>query len=199
MLGFGKKKVSRIEIVRGDIVTEATDVIVNAAKASLLGGGGVDGAIHRAGGPAILDECRRLRERRFPNGLPVGHAVATTAGKLPARWVVHTVGPRYPAHVHFHADVYAEVAHRSQEAALLRSCYTRSLAVADKLGARSVAFPLISAGAYGWPARGAIAQALTALSSARTKNVELARLVIYDGAQYRYALVALARLEGWTS
>ncbi|MCJ1672981.1 MULTISPECIES: O-acetyl-ADP-ribose deacetylase [unclassified Rathayibacter] len=123
--------------VRGDITREQVDVIVNAANSTLLGGGGVDGAIHRAGGPEILEECRRLRAGELRDGLPAGSAVATTAGRLPARWVVHTVGP-----------VYSRSDDRS---AVLASAYTESIRVARSLGARTVAFPAVSAGVYGWP------------------------------------------------
>ena len=111
----------RIELVRGDITEQAVDAIVNAANSSLLGGGGVDGAIHRKGGPAILEECRALRSSRYPDGLPAGDAVATTAGNLAAQWVIHTVGPVYDP--------------GRDQSATLRSCYTRSLAAADELGA----------------------------------------------------------------
>ena len=125
-------------IVRpGDITAETTDAIVNAANSSLMGGGGVDGAIHRAGGPEILAACRELRETSLPDGLPAGQAVATTAGRLTARWVIHTVGP-----VH---------SRREDRSETLASCYRESLRVAGEIGARSVAFPLISAGVYGWP------------------------------------------------
>ncbi|HZE31293.1 MAG TPA: O-acetyl-ADP-ribose deacetylase [Actinoallomurus sp.] len=127
----------RIRLVQGDITREEADAIVNAANSSLLGGGGVDGAIHRRGGPEILAECRRLRESEYPEGLPIGQAVATTAGRLPARWVIHTVGP-----------VYAKSEDRS---GLLASCYRESLRVAAELGAATVAFPAVSAGIYGWP------------------------------------------------
>ncbi|KAA0022422.1 O-acetyl-ADP-ribose deacetylase [Antrihabitans cavernicola] len=144
-----------IEVVLGDITTVAVDAIVNAANSGLLGGGGVDGAIHRAGGPEILAACRQLRATRLPDGLPTGDAVATTAGTLPATWVIHTVGP-----------VYSRDEDRS---ALLRSAYSRSLAVADELGARTVAFPLVSAGVYGWPADDAVHQAVTAVRSSDTK------------------------------
>ncbi|MBL8930116.1 MAG: O-acetyl-ADP-ribose deacetylase [Kineosporiaceae bacterium] len=126
----------QIEIVPGDITTQRVDVIVNAANESLLGGGGVDGAIHAAAGPALLEECRELRRTRFPRGLPVGEAVATSAGDLAARWVVHTVGPNR---------------HRGQvDPALLVSCFRTSLVRAGELGAGSVAFPAISAGVFGW-------------------------------------------------
>ncbi|MFK5646916.1 O-acetyl-ADP-ribose deacetylase [Ornithinimicrobium sp. LYQ121] len=122
----------------GDITTERVDAIVNAANPSLLGGGGVDGAIHRAAGPELLAQCRRVRADDWPGGLPVGEAVATGAGALPARWVVHTVGPNR------HAG--------QTDPALLASCFSRSLDVAHALGARTVAFPAISAGVYGWDA-----------------------------------------------
>jgi len=155
----------RIELVTGDITAERVDAIVNAANSSLLGGGGVDGAIHRKGGPAILEECRALRASRYGRGLPVGQAVATTAGRLSARWVIHTVGP-----------VFSTAEDRSP---LLRSCYTTSLAVAAGLGARSVAYPLISSGVYRWPKDDAVAQALAALHAEPTA-VELVRLVLFD-------------------
>ncbi|MEU7904674.1 O-acetyl-ADP-ribose deacetylase [Actinoplanes sp. NPDC049118] len=155
----------RIELATGDITAEDVDVVVNAANSSLLGGGGVDGAIHRKGGPAILEECRALRASRYGRGLRVGQAVATTGGRLPARWVVHTVGPV------FSAD--------EDRSPLLRSCYANSLAIAAGLGARSVAFPLISSGVYRWPKDDAILQALTALQGEGTA-VEVARLVLFD-------------------
>ncbi|MGI5471661.1 O-acetyl-ADP-ribose deacetylase [Streptomyces sp. CA-132043] len=127
----------RLSLVVGDITEQDVDVVVNAANSSLLGGGGVDGAIHRKGGPRVLEECRALRASRYGRGLPTGQAVATTAGELPARWVVHTVGP-----------VYSREEDRS---AVLASCYRESLGVAAGLGARTVAFPAISTGVYGWP------------------------------------------------
>ena len=155
----------RIELVTGDITAEQVDAVVNAANSSLLGGGGVDGAIHRKGGPAILDECRALRANQYGRGLPVGQAVATTAGRLPARWVIHTVGPV------FSSDV--------DRAPLLRSCYRTSLTVAADLGARSIAFPLISSGVYRWPKEDAVLQALTALYAEPTR-VDVIRLVLFD-------------------
>jgi O-acetyl-ADP-ribose deacetylase (regulator of RNase III) len=162
----------RIELVTGDITTEHVDAIVNAANSSLLGGGGVDGAIHRKGGPEILAECRALRAGHYGGGLPVGQAVATTAGRLPARWVIHTVGPVYSA--------------SEDRAPLLRSCYTTSLAVAAGLGARSIAFPLISSGIYRWPKEDAVRQALTALRG-EPGGVEVARLVLFDEETHRIA------------
>ena len=162
----------RIEIVEGDVTEQIVDAIVNAANSSLLGGGGVDGAIHRKGGPAILAECRALRASRYPDGLPAGEAVATTAGNLAARWVIHTVGPVYDA--------------GRDQSATLRSCYTRSLAVAAEVGAGTVAFPLVSAGAYGWPLEDAIGQALAALRAAETSVAE-ARLVLFGAETYATA------------
>lgn len=143
-----------IEVVHDDITKVHVDAIVNAANSSLLGGGGVDGAIHRAGGPDILAECRELRNTELPDGLPTGQAAATTAGALPARWVIHTVGP-----------VYAKTEDRTE---LLRAAYANSLAVADDLGAQSVAFPLISAGVYGWPHDDAARQAVKAIRDSGT-------------------------------
>jgi O-acetyl-ADP-ribose deacetylase (regulator of RNase III) len=148
----------------GDITRERADAIVNAANSSLLGGGGVDGAIHRRGGPAILAECRELRRTRYADGLPAGQAVATTAGELDARWVIHTVGPVYSA--------------SDDRSAVLASCYAQSLRVAGELGARTVAFPAVSAGVYGWPAASAAQIALTTVS--RTASpLEEARFVLF--------------------
>ena len=154
-----------VVLVQGDITAQQVDAVVNAANRSLLGGGGVEGAIHRRGGPAILAECRELRRTTYPDGLPVGQAVATGAGQLPARWVVHTVGPVWTV--------------REDRSPLLRSCYVESLRVADELGAGSVAFPAISTGAYGWPLGDGARQALTAVSSAATRVGE-ARFVLFS-------------------
>jgi O-acetyl-ADP-ribose deacetylase len=158
-----------ISLVQGDITAQTVDVIVNAANSSLLGGGGVDGAIHRRGGPAILEECRRLRADRFPEGLPTGQAVATTAGRLPARWVIHTVGPVYSA--------------SQDRSALLASCHREALRVADALGARSIAFPAISTGVYGYPLDEAAPIAIETVRSTPTK-VEDIRFVLFDGTAY---------------
>ncbi|GAB3400951.1 macro domain-containing protein [Flindersiella endophytica] len=159
----------RIALVQGDITEQAVDAIVNAANSSLLGGGGVDGAIHRKGGPEILAECRELRASRYGSGPPAGQAVATTAGKLPARWVIHTVGP-----------VYSTLEDRS---ALLASCYRESLRVADDLGAETVAFPAISAGVYGWPV---VDAARIAVSTVRETPYHLAeaRFVLFTPDVY---------------
>ncbi|GHE71567.1 macro domain-containing protein [Streptomyces spiralis] len=158
-----------ITLVRGDITRQSADAIVNAANSSLLGGGGVDGAIHRRGGPAILEECRALRASRYGRGLPTGQAVATTAGELDARWVIHTVGPVYGV--------------SGSDPSLLASCYTESLRVADELGARTVAFPAISAGAYGWPMDDAARVAVEAVREADTA-VEEVRFVLFDAGAY---------------
>jgi O-acetyl-ADP-ribose deacetylase (regulator of RNase III) len=163
-----------VEIVEGDITAQRVDAIVNAANSSLFGGGGVDGAIHRKGGRAILHECRKLRDSSYPDGLPAGEAVATTAGKLPAHWVIHTVGPIY----------------RRGDAETLRACYRNSLRVAADLGATSVAFPLISAGAFGWPVEDAIRQALTVIRE--TPGDAEVRLVLYSADTHRLARTILA-------
>jgi O-acetyl-ADP-ribose deacetylase (regulator of RNase III) len=158
-----------VEIVQGDITEQAVDAIVNAANSSLMGGGGVDGAIHRRGGPQVLAACRKLRSTKLPEGLPPGAAVATTAGDLPARWVIHTVGP-----------VWSAVHDRSET---LASAYRRSLTVADELGAVSVAFPAISAGAYGWPlAEAALIAVRTVLST--PTDVERVRFVLLGPDTY---------------
>jgi Predicted phosphatase homologous to the C-terminal domain of histone macroH2A1 len=158
-----------IRLVLGDITEQRVDALVNAANSSLLGGGGVDGAIHRCGGPEILAECRALRAGRYGGGLPVGQAVATTAGRLPARWVIHTVGPVYSL--------------REDRSALLASCHVEALRVADELGARSVAFPAISTGAYGWPVEAAARIALGAVRNTPT-NVEYVSFVLFDTRAY---------------
>jgi O-acetyl-ADP-ribose deacetylase (regulator of RNase III) len=139
----------QIEAVAGDITRQHVDAIVNAANSGLLGGGGVDGAIHAAAGPGLVEECRRLRRTTYPQGLPVGEAVATGGYDLPARWVIHTVGPNR---------------HRGQtDPEMLGSCFRRSLDVAAGLPARSVAFPAISAGVYGWPVEEVAAIAVAAV------------------------------------
>ncbi|MEU9478773.1 O-acetyl-ADP-ribose deacetylase [Streptomyces sp. NPDC048191] len=158
-----------ITLVQGDITRESVDAIVNAANSSLLGGGGVDGAIHRRGGSAILQECRALRASRYGKGLPTGQAVATTAGALDARWVIHTVGP-----------VWSATEDRSE---LLASCHRESLRVADELGARTVAFPAISTGVYRWPMRDAARIAVEAVRGAATA-VEEVRFVLFDEPAY---------------
>ncbi len=163
-----------IRAVLGDITTQAVDAIVNAANNGMRGGGGVDGAIHRAGGPTILQDCIA----RFPDGLPTGAAGWTTAGNLPARWVIHTVGPNHTA--------------GQRDRGLLESCYRRSLEVADELGARSVAFPLISAGIYGWPRHDAISAAIETIRASDTL-VDDVRLVAFDATIHDDMIAALAR------
>ncbi|MEU0331785.1 O-acetyl-ADP-ribose deacetylase [Streptomyces sp. NPDC006193] len=166
-----------ITLVRGDITRQRVDAVVNAANSSLLGGGGVDGAIHRRGGPAVLEECRRLRASRYGEGLPTGRAVATTAGALDARWVIHTVGP-----------VWSATEDRSE---LLASCHRESLRVADELGARTVAFPAVSTGVYRWPVEDAARIAVETVRSTPTA-VEEVRFVLFDERAY----AAFARQVG---
>ncbi|GAA2026397.1 O-acetyl-ADP-ribose deacetylase [Catenulispora yoronensis] len=158
-----------IKMVRGDITEQSVDAIVNAANSSLLGGGGVDGAIHRKGGSAVLAECRALRAAHYGRGLPTGQAVATTAGRLPARWVIHTVGP-----------VHSRTEDRST---LLAACHTNSLRVADSLGAATVAFPAISTGIFHWPITDAAPIAIAAVLDTPT-SVQEVRFVLFDDAAY---------------
>ena len=164
----------RIELAQGDLTRETTDAIVNAANSSLLGGGGVDGAIHRAGGPSILAECRLLR------GCETGDAKATTAGLLPARFVIHTVGPVWRGG-------------GSGEAELLASCHRRSIETAAALGCTSISFPAISTGIYGYPAELAAPVALGAAAAALDEHpeVELARFVLFDEHTYDVFATAL--------
>jgi O-acetyl-ADP-ribose deacetylase (regulator of RNase III) len=166
----------RVEAVQGDITEQAVDAIVNAANSTLLGGGGVDGAIHRRGGPAILEQCRAVRVEQHRDGLPTGQAVATTAGDLPARWVIHTVGP-----------VYAAV---ENPAELLAACHVESLRVADELGAKTVAFPAISTGVYGYPIEEAAPVAVAAVRGADT-GVEVVRFVLFGEEAHRAFAAAL--------
>lgn len=164
----------RITAVQGDITIQEVDAVVNAANRAMRGGGGVDGAIHRAGGPAVLADC----VARFPDGLATGDAGWTTAGELPARWVIHVVGPNRNA--------------GETDRSLLSSCYARALEVADELGARTVAFPLVSAGVYGWPKDDAIACALETFRASPTK-VDEARIVAFDAATYEMVAAALGK------
>ncbi|WP_392897773.1 O-acetyl-ADP-ribose deacetylase [Streptomyces sp. LN699] len=167
---------ARITLVRGDITTEEVDAVVNAANSSLLGGGGVDGAIHRRGGPEILAACEDLRRSHYGKGLPTGRAVATTAGRLPARHVIHTVGP-----------VWSPGDDRSE---LLASCYRESLRVADELGARTVAFPAISTGIYGWPMDDGARIAIETVRASDT-SVEEVRFVLFGTEAYEIFAAAL--------
>jgi len=155
----------RLTVVQGDITAQHVDAVVNAANRGMRGGGGVDGAIHRVGGPAVLEDCIQ----RFPDGLGTGQAGWTTAGDLAARWVIHVVGPNYRA--------------GERDRSLLTSCYSGALAVADEIGARTLAFPLVSAGVYGWPKQDAVSAAVETLSAADTQ-VEEARMVAFDAASY---------------
>ena len=155
----------RIDVVRGDITDSEVDAIVNASNSSLVLGSGVAGAIRRKAGPAVQKEADRLRRERFPEGVPVGEAVATTAGELPARWVIHAVGPVYGA--------------ETDPASLLAACYRNSLAVADELGAESVAFPAISTGVYGYPIDEAATVAVAAVKKAGTQ-VQQVIFVLFD-------------------
>lgn len=167
---------TRIEAVQGDITTERVDAIVNAASSALLGGGGVDGAIHRAAGPGLLAECRELRRTRLPDGLPTGEAVATGGHDLPARWVIHTVGPDRRA--------------GQTDPALLASCVTRSLAVAEEVGARTVAVPAVSAGIFGWDAA-EVADIAVEAARASEADLDLVRFVLFSPAllgEFRRAL-----------
>lgn len=154
-----------IEVVEGDITAQQVEAVVNAANRAMRGGGGVDGAIHRAGGPAVIEDCRR----RFPGGLATGDAGWTTAGEMAARWVIHVVGPNHNR--------------GERDRSLLTSCYRRAMEVADDLGARSVAFPLVSAGSYGWPREDAVDAALETLRGTPTR-VELARIVAFGRSSY---------------
>ena len=163
----------RLTVVQGDITAQQVDAIVNAANRRMRGGGGVDGAIHSAGGPAILEDCRR----RFPDGLDTGEAGWTTGGDLPARWVIHVVGPNHTR--------------GERDRSLLTSCYSRALAVADELGALTVAFPLVSAGIYGWPKDDAVAAAVETLTSTPTR-VEEARMVAFGGPAYELIAAAVS-------
>jgi O-acetyl-ADP-ribose deacetylase (regulator of RNase III) len=176
----------RIDVVRGDITAETLDAIVNAANSSLLGGGGVDGAIHAGAGPDLLELCRQLRRERFPAGLPTGDAVATPAGRLPCRHVIHTVGPQWDEH-------------GAGGAALLASCHTRSLEVADELGDASIAFPAISCGAYGWTPQRAAPVAMTAVhayaAAHPASGVTLVRFVLSSAEAQRCFEEARSALE----
>jgi O-acetyl-ADP-ribose deacetylase (regulator of RNase III) len=170
--------VTALTLVLGDITQQPVDVIVNAANSGLLGGGGVDGAIHQAAGPRLLDACHDLRATSHPDGLPTGEAVATGAFELPATWVIHVVGPVWSA---------GDAAARRP---LLASCYTNALALADELGAATIAFPAVSAGVYGWPADDAAITAVAAVRGAST-SVEEVRFVLFGQRVYDAFAAAL--------
>jgi O-acetyl-ADP-ribose deacetylase (regulator of RNase III) len=176
-IAYRRDMATRIDLLRGDITEFHADAIVNAANSTLFGGGGVDGAIHRVGGPAILAETQRLRETQFTDGLPAGQVVSTNAGNLPAKWVIHTVGP-----------VYSTSEDRSE---VLESCYVKSMELADLLSATSVAFPAISAGSYGWPLDDAARIAIESVQSTDT-HVEVVTFVLHTDE----ALVAFQRALG---
>jgi O-acetyl-ADP-ribose deacetylase len=161
-----------LTVVQGDITAQDVDAVVNAASRAMRGGGGVDGAIHRAGGPTVLEDCRR----RFPHGLVTGDAGWTTAGEMAARWVIHVAGPNFRA--------------GETDRSLLTSCYSRALAVADELNARTVAFPVVSAGIYGWPKSDAIDAAVSTLRDTPTEVLE-ARLVAFDAPTYDAMVAAV--------
>ena len=172
--------VRRLELTRGDITTERVDAIANAANEALRGGGGVDGAIHRAAGPGLLDELRR----RYPDGTPTGTAVATDAHGLDARWVLHAVGPIWRGG-------------GAGEAELLAGAYRSCMRLADELGARSIAFPAISMGIYGYPPHAGARVAVTTVAEhlAGATGVEVARFVLFSEDTYERFAGALAELE----
>jgi len=161
----------RVQVVRGDITTQQVDAVVNAANSSLLGGGGVDGAIHAAAGPALLEACRSVRRAQYPTGLPTGEAVATQAGRMTARYIIHTVGP-----------IHEE--HEGGGAHLLRQCHASCLQVADELALESLAFPAISCGVYGWSAAEAAPIAVAAVrefeSSHPDTSIREVRFVLFN-------------------
>ncbi|MEV7616338.1 O-acetyl-ADP-ribose deacetylase [Streptomyces sp. NPDC089799] len=160
----------RITLVQGDITEQQADAIVNAANSSLLGGGGVDGAIHRRGGPEILEACRALRASHYGKGLATGQAVATTAGRLHADHVIHTVGPVWSG--------------EEDRSSLLASCYRESLRIAAELGARTIAFPAISTGIYGWPMDDGARIAVETVRTASAAPVAEVRFVLFDDTAY---------------
>ncbi len=174
---------TRLQLVRGDITTQSVDAIVNAANSGLMGGGGVDGAIHRVGGPAILEECRTIRRLRYPDGLPTGQAVMTTGGKLPARHVIHTVGPVW------HGG-------GAGESRLLAEAYRNSLQVALEQGLRSIAFPSISTGVYSYPVDLAAHVALAAILDfiqTHPDSFDDVRMVLFSERDKTAYEVALAK------
>jgi len=175
---------TRLRLVQGDLTDAEVDAIVNAANSSLMGGGGVDGAIHRRGGPTILDACKALRRDRYPDGLPTGHAVATTGGALPAGHVIHTVGPVWRGG-------------EAGEAALLADAYRNALEEARRHGWRTVAFPSISTGAYGYPIAQAAPLALGALADAVRRHPDAfdeIRFVLFSASDYETYRRALETL-----
>jgi O-acetyl-ADP-ribose deacetylase (regulator of RNase III) len=174
---------TRVRLVRGDITDQEVDAIVNAANSSLMGGGGVDGAIHRIGGPAILEACKEIRRRQWPNGMPMGEAVITTGGRLRARYVIHTVGPVWKGE-------------NENESEILASCYKNSLSIATMHALRSVAFPSISTGAYGYPMEKASGVALRTVKDFVEKEGRPAEVVfvLFTETDLKVYLQALREL-----
>ncbi len=173
----------KVVVCTGDITKEETDAIVNAANSSLMGGGGVDGAIHRAGGPEILEECKKIRAKFYPEGLPTGYAVATKAGRLKCQYVIHTVGPIW------HGG-------RNNEDNLLKNAYLNSIKEAEKLGLKTISFPAISTGVYGFPKERAaiiVSEVLKEYFSGSPK-LELIKLVFYSDGDYQI-FIKNARLD----
>jgi len=174
--------VTVIEAVQGDLTRQQVDAIVNAANSSLLGGGGVDGAIHAAAGPGLLEECRQVRRTAYPQGLPVGCAVATGAGKLPCQWVIHTVGPNWNRGERDEAD--------------LARCFSASLAEAARVGARSIAFPAISAGIFGWAPETVADVAVRTVQGANERSaIDLVRFVLLGDPLLSIFRDAVARAQ----
>ena len=176
---------TRLTLLEGDITEQKVDAIVNAANPTLMGGGGVDGAIHRKGGPAILEECKRIRQQRYPNGLPTGDAVSTTAGTLHARRVIHTVGPIWSGG-------------RARESELLAKAYRNCLSCAAEEGLRTVAFPSISTGAYGYPKTEAAHVALSTIVAFLRGKPPLShvRIVLFSDDDLRIYSAVLDALLG---
>lgn len=168
----------KITLTPGDITGQDADAIVNAANSTLLGGGGVDGAIHARGGPEIMRACRKIRKMNYPQGLPAGRAVITTGGRLRADWVIHTVGPRWSV--------------TEDKSDILASCYTESLKLASQAGLGIVAFPVIGAGVYGWPADEAAAVALQAVRSSSWRVAEVRFILFTEEMQEAFAHAASA-------
>jgi O-acetyl-ADP-ribose deacetylase (regulator of RNase III) len=157
---------TNIEVIRGSIVAQSTEAIVNAANSTLMGGGNVDGVIHSQGGSSIKEECEKIRREQYPNGLPTGKAVATTAGNLKARYVIHTVGPIY--------------GRSKQPEVELAACFISCLQLAEELGLSSISFPAISTGAYAYPLKEAAEVSLKAVLQTKT-SLALIRFVLFDG------------------
>jgi O-acetyl-ADP-ribose deacetylase (regulator of RNase III) len=176
-------KGATIRLVQGDITEQATDAIVNAANSSLMGGGGVDGAIHRRGGPKILEECREIRARQWPSGLPAGNAVITSGGELKAKFVIHTVGPVWRGGSFGEKEV-------------LRSCYWNSLNLAVERGIKTIAFPSISTGAYGYPIEEASEVALSTIKDFLEKHnvLEEVVFVLFSARDFKIYKEAADRL-----